>query len=176
MTISPSVDASSSGRKVSSQTSMVMAPYDRSKARAELLELFIPLHSDPTVITDSARHLSILRTLGATLPTNLKPIKSQLDTPHFYGIDMIASPLLRDRLMTVTTEVARNFIADLGMIGNEREEVGQVVIWGEDPLNEMSWELSQPVIERWGWLLGSGWAQRANFWRRQRGAPLLPEW
>jgi hypothetical protein len=155
---------------------MVMAPYDRSKARIELLELFKPLHSDPLAMTDSPRHLSVLRALSDTLPSTLKPIKSQLDTPHYYGIDMIASTSLRERLMTVTTEVARNFIAELGMIGNEREELGQVVIWGEDPLNEMSWELSQPVIERWGWLLGSGWAQRANFWRRQRGAPLIPEW
>jgi hypothetical protein len=155
---------------------MVMAPYDRSKARTELVELFKPLFSDPKATTDSSRHLAVLRTLLPILPSTLKPSKSQLETPHYYGIDMVASPSLRERLMTVTTEVARNFVAELGMIGNEREELGQVVIWGEDPLNEMSWELSQPVIEKWGWLLGSGWAQRANFWRRQRGAPLLPEW
>lgn len=89
---------------------------------------------------------------------------------------MVASPSLRDRLMTVTTEVARSFVAELGIIGGEPEEAGQVIIWGSEPLDEMSWEMSQPILERWGWLLGSGWAQRANFWRRQRGAPLLAEW
>jgi hypothetical protein len=29
------------------------------------------------------------------------------------------------------------------------EEVGQVIIWGDDPLNEMSWELSQPILGKW---------------------------
>lgn len=153
-----------------------MGPYDRTRARRELLELFRPLLNDPAVANDPQHHLSILRSMGDSLPASLKPCKAQLDTPHYYGIDMVASPSLRERLCTVTTEVARSFISELGIIGNERDEVGQVIIWGEDPLNEMSWELSQPLLDRWGWLLGSGWAQRANFWRRQRGAPLLREW
>ncbi|CZR61145.1 uncharacterized protein PAC_11041 [Phialocephala subalpina] len=164
-------------RRVSGQPpAMVMVPYDRTKAKNEILETFRPLYSDPAVTSDSQRHLAVLRTMSETLPTSLKPSKAQLEAPHYYGIDMIASPSLRERLMTVTTEVARSFCADLGIIGGERDEVGQVIIWGEEPLNEMSWELSQPLLERWGWLLGVGWIQRANFWRRQRGAPLLAEW
>ncbi|KUJ20552.1 uncharacterized protein LY89DRAFT_446379 [Mollisia scopiformis] len=155
---------------------MVMVPYDRNKAKNEILDLFRPLYSDPSVTNDSSRHLTVLRTMSETLPPSLKPSKAQLETPHYYGIDMIASSSLRERLMTVTTEVARSFCADLGIIGGERDEVGQVIIWGDEPLNEMSWELSQPLLERWGWLLGTGWTQRANFWRRQRGAPLLTEW
>lgn len=164
-------------RRVSAQPpTMVMVPYDRTKAKNEILETFRPLYSDPAVISDPQRHLAVLRTMSETLPTSLKPSKAQLGTPHYYGIDMIASPSLRERLMTVTTDVARSFCADLGIIGGDRDEVGQVIIWGEEPLNEMSWELSQPLLERWGWLLGTGWTQRANFWRRQRGAPLLAEW
>ncbi|KAL2067298.1 hypothetical protein VTL71DRAFT_1722 [Oculimacula yallundae] len=158
-------------------SSMVMAPYDRMKARSEILETFRPLYSDPSATTDPQRHLAILSSMFDGLPSALKPSKAQLDTPHYYGIDMIASPTLRDRLMTVTSDVARSFVSELGTIGGERgDEVGQVIIWGDDPLNEMSWELSQPLLERWGWLLGATWLQRANFWRRQRGAPLLPEW
>jgi hypothetical protein len=153
-----------------------MVPYDRNKARSELLELFRPLINDPAVGTDSQHHLSVLRSISDSLPASLKPCKVQLDTPHYYGIDMVASPSLRESLCTVTSEVARSFVAELGIVGNEREEVAQVIIWGEDPLNEMSWEVSQPLLDRWGWLLGSGWVRRANFWRRQRGAPLLPEW
>ncbi len=153
-----------------------MAPYDRNKARTELLELFRPICSDPAVSSDSQRHLSALESLSASLPSSLKPSKSQLETPHYYGIDLVASPSLRERLMTVTTEVARKFVAELGIIGNGPEEKGQVIIWGEDPLNEMSWEVSPTMLSRWGWLLGSGWAQRTNFWRTQRGAPPVPEW
>ncbi len=155
---------------------MVMIPYDRAKARSELHDLFRPLLADPSSTTDPQAHLAALQKMAASLPITLKPSKSQLETTHYYGIDMVASPSLRDRLMTVTTEVARSFVAELGIMGDEREEVGQVIIWGSEPLDEMSWEMSQPILERWGWLLGSGWAQRANFWRRQRGAPLLAEW
>ncbi len=153
-----------------------MVPYDRNKAKSELLELFRPLCSDLAVISDPQRHLAVLRAMSETLPVALRPTKTQLETPHYYGIDMIASPAIRERLMTVNTEMARSFCAEVGLAGSDRDEVGQVVIWGSDPLNEMSWELSQPLLERWGWLLGSGWIQRANFWRQQRGAPLLPEW
>jgi hypothetical protein len=152
-----------------------MAPYDRNKARIELLELFRPICSDPAVFSDSQRHLSALSSLSDSLPSSLKPSKAQLETPHYYGIDLVVSPSLRERLMAVTTEVARNFVVELGIVGNGREEEGQVIIWGEDPLNEMSWEVSHPMLARWGWLLGSGWAQRTNFWRRQRGAPPVPE-
>jgi hypothetical protein len=154
---------------------MMMVPYDRNKARTEILDLFRPLYSDPSITSDPQRHLTILQSISENLPNSLKPSKAQLETPHFYGIDMVASPSLRDRLMTVSADVARSFISELGIIGGERDEVSQVIIWGDEPLNEMSWELSQPVLERWGWLLGDGWSQRANFWRRQRGAPLLLE-
>lgn len=156
---------------------MAMAPYDRTKARSEILETFRPLYSDPSITADPQRHLAVLRSMSELLPKALKPSKAQLDTPHYYGIDMIASPTLRERLMTVSSEVARAFVSELGIIGGERgDEVGQVIMWGDDPLNEMSWELSQPLLDRWGWLLGVTWLQRANFWRGQRGAPLLPEW
>ena len=153
-----------------------MLPYDRNKAKTELLELFRPLCSDLAAMADPQRHLAVLHSMRENLPGSLRPSKTQLETPHYYGIDMIASPSIRERLMTVSTDMARSFCTDLGIAGSERDEVGQIIIWGYDPLNEMSWELSQPLLERWGWLLGAGWGQRANFWRRQRGAPLLPEW
>lgn len=155
-----------------------MTPYDRHKARQELQDLFRPLCSDPSISTSTERHLALLRDLSSSLPPPLKPSKSQLETPHYYGIDMVASPSLRERLMTVTTEVARNFVIELGIVEppGGRDEKGQVIIWGEDPLNEMSWEVSHPMLAKWGWLLCSSWPQRTNFWRRQRGAPPVPEW
>lgn len=154
---------------------MVMKPYDRNKARIELLDLFKPLYNDPAIITDPQHHLSVLRSMSPTLPVSLQPCKAQLETPHFYGIDMVASPSLRERLCTVPADTARSFIADLGILSDKQDELGQVIIWGEDALDENCWELSQPLLERWEWLL-PGWKQRANFWRRQRGAPILPGW
>jgi hypothetical protein len=155
---------------------MSMAPYDRSKARNDIRERFRPLLADPAIIATPERHLATLGSMSDTLPGPLKPTKTQLDTPHYYGIDLLASPTLRDRLLTVTSDVAQSFINEIGFNGNERDDVGQLVIWGDDPLNEMSWEFSQAVLERWGWMLGRDWVARANFWRRQRGAALLPDW
>jgi Domain of unknown function (DUF3425) len=155
---------------------IAIVPYDRNRARTEIMDIFRPLYQDASVMSSPDRHLAILRSMSDSLPPSLRPSKAQLETPHYYGIDMIASPSLRDRLLTLTAEVARSFVTDLGIAGEQREDVGQVIIWGDDPLNEMSWELSQPILEKWDWLVGPGWKQRANFWRRQRGAPLLPEW
>jgi len=151
-----------------------MTPYDRSKARTDLRERFRPLLSDPSITSTQERHLSTLRSMCDNLPGPLKPTKTQLETPHYYGIDLIASPGLRDRLLAVTSDVAQSFITEIGILTNERDEA--LVIWGDDHLNEMSWEFSQATLERWGWMLGRDWVQRANFWRRQRGVALLPDW
>ena len=153
-----------------------MVPYDRNKARAELFSAFSAMFSDPSILASSTMHLETLHKLADTLPIPLKPTKSQLSTPHYYAIDMLASPSLRDRLLNVSTEVAQSFLGEFGGWGREVEDMGQIVIWGEDPFNEMAWEFSQRVLERWSWFLGPEWTLRANFWRRQRGAPLLPEW
>jgi len=87
---------------------------------------------------------------------------------------MIASPTLRDRLLTVAPDVAESFIREVAFLAGE--DSGQLIIWGQDPLNEMSWEFSQPILDRWGWLMGRDWVGRSNWWRRQRGVALLPEW
>lgn len=155
---------------------MVVTPYDRNKARADLVVLFSPLLSDPLNLTAPEKHLSILRSMADTLPAVLKPTPSQLKTPHFYGIDTLCSASLRNILVGAGPEVAEAFVTEIGWCGGESEDNGQVIIWGDEALDEMSWEFSQPVLERWGWLLGREWVARANFWRRQRGANLLPEW
>ncbi|KAG9234137.1 hypothetical protein BJ875DRAFT_377151 [Amylocarpus encephaloides] len=155
---------------------LVIAPYDRNKARVEISQIFQPLYSDTSITANPERHLTVLRSLSENLPAALKPSQGQLETPHYWGIDMVPSPAIRERMLTVTNDVAQSFIREIGIISDEREEAGQLTIWGDDPLNEMSWEFSQAILERWGWLLGRDWVSRANLWRRQRGAPLLPEW
>ncbi|EDO04220.1 predicted protein [Sclerotinia sclerotiorum 1980 UF-70] len=161
-----------------STISMAMLPYDRKKSRTQIRELFHPLLSDPSILNGSSpdRHLALLHSMVDILPPTLKPNKSQLATAHYYAIDMIASPSLRDRLMTLTQDVTQSFIRDFGSCIGEAEDIGQIIIWGEDPYNEMAWEISQPLLERWGWLLGRGFVDRSNAWRIQRGALPLPEW
>ena len=138
--------------------------------------MFRPLFSDPSNTTSSERHLSALRTLGDSLPAVLKPTKTQLEKAHFVGIDLLPSASLRERLLNVTSDVARSFISESGVNAADSDDLGHMIVWGDDPLNEMSWEFSQTILERWGWLLGREWVTRANFWRRQRGETALPDW
>ncbi|KAH8808296.1 hypothetical protein F5884DRAFT_363817 [Xylogone sp. PMI_703] len=150
-------------------SSVPLVQFDKNKARSDLLKIFHPYFKDQAVVSSSSKHLAALRSLKDTLPEVLKPSRAQLDTPHYYEIDLLPSPSLRDRLMGITEDVARTFIS-------EASEAGQITIWGDDALNEVSWEMSQALLERWGWLVGREWIVRANYWRQQRGAQLLAEW
>jgi hypothetical protein len=140
------------------------------------MEIFRPLISDPSLISSPERHLAALRSMSATLPDVLKPTKAQLETPHYYGIDFIPSISLRNRLLTVASDVAQSFVTEIGIAGDDREDMGHLIVWSESALDETAWEFSQSTLERWGWMLGREWVQRSNFWRRQRGAPQVPDW
>lgn len=108
--------------------------------------------------------------MSDSLPASLRPTERQLSVAHDYGIDLLPSSSLRNRLINAG-QVAPSFLAEIGIHGPDE---GQVLIWG-DPLNELSWEFSASILERWTWLIGSEWVERANFWRQQRGAPRLSQ-
>ncbi|KAI9763998.1 MAG: hypothetical protein M1840_008946 [Geoglossum simile] len=158
---------------------VVVIPYDPTKFQSYVRDLFRPL-LNPAVHSSHEMHLTMLKSLEPILPRALKPTTAQLETPHYYRIDMIPFPNLRDRLIDLGIDGSRSFVQELGECGSgdddDDNEFSQVIIWGEDYLNEMSWEISQRVLDRWGWFLGPEFIQRANFWRGQRGAPLLTEW
>lgn len=140
------------------------------------MDIFQPLVADPATAASPNRHLAVLQSMSSTLPEVLKPTQAQLESHHCYGIDLIPSPSLRDRLLTIAPEVAHSFLMEVGIIGDEQEDITQLIVWSDSALDETAWEFSQATMERWGWMLGREWVQRANFWRRQRGAPQLPDW
>ncbi|RMZ85817.1 hypothetical protein DV737_g509, partial [Chaetothyriales sp. CBS 132003] len=153
---------------------VVVVPNNLREIRRSLHRLFAPL-LDLSVISNPQTHLASLQAMAPTLPTALKPTALQLSTPHHAYIDLIPSPRLRDGLIALGPENSNTFLMEVCTIACDIEETGQMIVWGEDWLNEFSWEFSAAVIERWGgWLLTPEWGQRANFWRRQRGAPVLP--
>ena len=152
---------------------VVVVPNSIPEIRRALHRLFAPLLEIP-VISSPQNHLATLAAMTQSLPTALKPTELQLSTPHHAYIDMIPSPMLRDRLISIGPANSNTFMMQVCTIACDIEDSGQMIIWGEDWLNEFSWEFSAQVLERWGgWLLTPDWAQRANFWRRQRGAPVL---
>lgn len=153
---------------------VVVVPNNIREIRRSLHQLFAPIVEIP-VISDPQAHLTALANLAPSLPYSLKPTQLQLTTPHHAYIDLIPSPTLRDRLIRVGPANCNSFLMEVCTIACDIEDNGQMTIWGEDWLNEFSWEFSAAVLERWGgWLLPIEWGQRANFWRRQRGHPILP--
>lgn len=153
---------------------VVVVPNNVREIRRSLHQLFTPIVDIP-VISDPQAHLTALANLAPSLPYSLKPTQLQLTTPHHAYIDLIPSPSLRDRLIAIGPANCNSFLMEVCTIACEIEDHGQMTIWGEDWLNEFSWEFSAAVLERWGgWLLTNEWGQRANFWRRQRGHPVLP--
>ncbi|KPI44162.1 uncharacterized protein AB675_6195 [Cyphellophora attinorum] len=153
---------------------VVVQPNNIHEIRRYLHQVFAPL-LDMSVIHNPQAHLATLQALRPSLPSSLKPSQLQLTTTHNVYIDMIPSPHLRDQLIRVGPARASSFLMEACTLVCQIEDVGQMTIWGEDWLNEFSWEFSPAVLERFGpWLLGREWGQRANYWRKQRGAPRLP--
>lgn len=153
---------------------VVVVPNNIREIRRSLHQLFAPVLEIP-VISDAQAHLSALAALAPSLPYSLKPTQLQLTTPHHAYIDLLPSPGLRDRLIAIGPANCNAFLMEACTIVCEIEDTGQMTIWGEDWLNEISWEFSASILERWGgWLLTNEWGQRANFWRRQRGQAILP--
>ncbi|KAK2750504.1 hypothetical protein FQN55_002104 [Onygenales sp. PD_40] len=154
----------------------VLVPHDIQQIRSYLQVLFQPV-LEVNSFNDPQRHLTLLSALAPSLPSQLVPTELQLSTPHNAYIDLIPSPSLRNSLIEAGCATAAAFLAQVCTFACDIEDHGQVIIWGEDFLNEISWEFSAAVLEQWGgWLLSPAWGERANFWRRQRGDPLLPAW
>lgn len=157
------------------QNLMVLVPHSISEIRSSLHALLAPV-LDYGVISNPQTHLATLAAIGSQLPSQLRPTTAQLSIPHHAYIDMIPSPSLRDSLINAGSANATAFMKQVCTIACEIEDQGQITIWGEDWMNEICWEFSANVLEQWGWLLGGEWGRRANFWRRQRGAPVLQGW
>jgi hypothetical protein len=153
---------------------VVLMPCDRTVVRQQLRDLFERL-LDPAVHSVPQHHLAVLMAMAESLPKALKPTALQVRAPPYFGVDFIPSPTLRDQLISCGLEVSRHFCEEVFNVLDDSSDVGQLIIWGEDPFNEMAWEMSTHVFSRWSWLLGKDWLARANFWRRQRGAITIPE-
>jgi hypothetical protein len=174
--MSPSVSGAPGLAAHDPQNLVVLVPNNIGEVRRSLHVMFAPI-LEIAVISSPQNHLATLAALAPTLPAQLKPTALQLQSPHHAYIDMIPSPSLRDRLIAVGPANSNTFMTQACTIACDIEDTGQMIVWGEDWLNEFAWEFSAAVLERWGgWLLPQEWGQRANFWRRQRGAPILAAW
>ncbi|KFY30273.1 hypothetical protein V494_08204 [Pseudogymnoascus sp. VKM F-4513 (FW-928)] len=171
-----------SSRSVAERSNLIaIAPASRIKTSTSISALFLPLmneaHSFPSPTSNQPcpRHHQILAAIGPSLPAPFRPTATQLSTPHYFGVDLLPSPSLRNRLCRAGAEVSFAFLHefDCFLLTSNLDE-SRLTIWGEDPYNEFSWEFSAEMLSRWGWLVGPQWVERANFWRTQRNQPTLP--
>ncbi|KFY78508.1 hypothetical protein V499_02353 [Pseudogymnoascus sp. VKM F-103] len=178
----PNQQASSSRSMADQSNPIAMMAANRIKISAAINNLFslliqeAPSFPPPASNQPCPRHLQILSAISTSLPAPFRPTPTQLTTAHYYGVDMIPSPTLRDRLCRVGPDVSAAFLHDFDflVLAPNADIQHRLIIWGEEPFNEFSWEFSREIIARWGWLVGQPWAERANFWRTQRGLAPLP--
>lgn len=157
-----------------------------SESRSYLQKLFCTILIKPCSVVNYDHYFHALVTLSSNLPPCLRPTDLALHTPHSIYIDLLPSPTLRDRLICAGPDVADRFINQACTIVLNIEDNGQLQIWGDDILDETSWEFSGEILARWGTgaairpidreekiILTDEWRQRANFWRERRGLPLI---
>ncbi|OBT83111.1 hypothetical protein VE02_09061 [Pseudogymnoascus sp. 03VT05] len=181
--LSHSNQQASSSRPVADQPNLIaMMPASRMKISAAINNLFsllvqeAPSFPSPASNQPCPRHLQILAAIGNSLPGPFRPTPTQLTTSHYYGVDMIPSPSLRDRLCRAGPDISAAFLLEFDclLLTNSTDQHQRLTIWGGELFNEFSWEFSREMISRWGWLVGASWAERANFWRTQRGEAPMP--
>jgi hypothetical protein len=108
---------------------------------------------------------------------NIHPTKLQLNVPHSLFIDVLPWPSVRDRLIHLTTSgVLDMHTVKMDLVGKLFGCTGAgntLVIHGDDPLDEESWEMSEYFLQKYHPYVHfeRKIIRRTNFWRRHRGEP-----
>ena len=101
---------------------------------------------------------------SATFLTHtLSPTDIQLSTYHHPYIDLIASPSLRNNVLTASLDAEQEDALCMDLHCNG------FTVWGSQPWNSMGWEVTQEFTSKWAWLLDEHTIQYSNFWRAERG-------
>lgn len=114
------------------------------------------------------------------LPLNLRPTTTQQLIPHHPMLDIIAWPIVRDKLILVFSQpyedrpaIAASPTAMLDLVYDIEDSAEGVRIWGDDPCDAENWEAGEAVYKKWWWALDSNVIGKSNHLRKERGAPLL---
>lgn len=156
----------------------VVSPFGRDAA---LSTARLSLNSTPGCSTTctSSTTPQTAAAAAAPVPTSLAPTTMQLHTRHHPWLDLFPLPALRNNLLTasrlLSLEDEQALYSDVLESGGGRREWAGLVVWG-DPWDARNWEVSEPFLRRWGWVL-DGCAEimleATNRWRAERGeAPI----
>lgn len=112
-------------------------------------------------------------------PPSLRPSALQLSTSHHPWIDLLPFPALRDNILRRgesfdDTDICLD-IVEFCHVSGDGGGTG-LIVWGE-PSDPRSWEASEGLLRKWGWLFSGCWElfKSTNDWRAKRGEKnLLP--
>lgn len=109
---------------------------------------------------------------------NMKPTDIQLSVEHHPYID-VAFPWksMRDKIILLSEILFEpQNLCIAAMYGDQATGEQAFKIWGDDPSNEMTWEISESFIHQWWFLIDKSILRQTNWWRRQRGEkPIVEE-
>jgi hypothetical protein len=99
-------------------------------------------------------------------PSPLAPTALQSEVPHLAFVAALPFRGLRDSILRSLAYIDYD---DLW-----RDTVsGGFFIWGKTPWMPQGWEVTEQWAAKWWWLLDGDVIETANFWRLQRGLPML---
>lgn len=119
------------------------------------------------------------RLCWSNVPDNMHPTSLQLNVPHHPFIDVaFVWPTMREKIL---------YLCDKGLLNDKhlckdtlssylpgaKLEKTAFILYGDDPMDEEAWEVGQEWANKYCYLLDDKIIRRTNWWRRQRGLPVL---
>lgn len=109
----------------------------------------------------------------SSLPDNMQPTMEQQRYPHHRCIDLgLPWASVRSRLLELaqTDRICLGeFLLDILLSLVLPEQQPSFYVYGDDPHDPESWEVSPSFAAKWSGLFDQSILRRSNWWRRQRG-------
>lgn len=115
--------------------------------------------------------------IAANCPPNMKPTMLQTMVEHHPWIDLLPCPHMRDNFLKLVRDKGEDAVneddlcVDIvdGASARSPEDVC-IITWGE-PWALSDWEVTEPFMKKWAWLLEgcTELLESTNRWRRKRG-------
>jgi Domain of unknown function (DUF3425) len=111
------------------------------------------------------------------IPENMLPNQAQLSIEHHPYIDCVFpwSSMRSKILLLMETVFTEEQLCQETLTAHERYGEPAFTVWGDDPMDENSWEISQSFASNWWFLLDRKIINRTNWWRRQQEKPELKD-
>ena len=125
-------------------------------------------------IPNPAPHVGLDKRLHwERVPDNMLPTREQLTHDHHPHVDIAFPwPTMRSRFLSLrdSNQISEDeFTIDILYSAFVLDKPDPFFVWGDDPMDPESWEVSEPVAFKYWGLFDSHIIQRTNWWRRQRG-------